>query len=384
MTTGRDLGLMLRLWLEEGVVDLEHPQGLANRLVDALGAEEGLKGPLRDLVGQPLLRRALRQEGAGQRAALEELERRLRAIYAPQVLDELLGLLEAATGLDLPLSEPDPGPGSGTPPAASAPAAPTAPPGPFQLRAQLISLGPGVALAALAALVWRWCAGEADALLFGPRGWNGGVVLVLLLAVVQALTLGPLRRLRREWPLELADAAEPRQAWRWIAAPWIHHAHGEAVLHLLLLLLILGPSPLGPAAVIFRYALTSLATALPAVLVAQRRTPEGRWDGAAGAVSALIGLGAGASLLHWRVLEYRLGEYGLGTLAVPAWVLLVVYGVLQLGLQLPRRSEHDGSRPIDRLLSCQWWWGLVLGLGWALITRLGSLLASLPALRPGS
>ncbi len=131
---------------------------------------------------------------------------------------------------------------------------------------------------------------------------------------------------------------------------------------------MLGPSPLPLADVVLRYSLTSLATAALALLVAQRRTGEGRWDGASGAVASLLALGGGASLLHWRSLAYPLGP-----IAIPAWVLLVVVGCLQLNWQLPRRSPHDRSRPIDRLLSCQWWWGTVLGLSWAVVSRLGEL-----------
>jgi hypothetical protein len=54
-------------------------------------------------------------------------------------------------------------------------------------------------------------------------------------------------------------------------------------------------------------------------------------------------------------------------------VLLLVYGALQLGWQLPRQSEDDDSRPLDRLLSSQWWWGLVLGVAWAVVNRLDTL-----------
>ncbi|MFM7674653.1 MAG: rhomboid family intramembrane serine protease [Synechococcus sp.] len=372
MGKGEELGLQIRAWQEAGVLDLDHPTALANRLNDALGAEEWLRGPVRDLASQPLLRQLLLARGSQRRSALHSLALQLESTYAPRVLHELLALLQAASGLEL--DRPDPPEASGWLPAAESPRqeVPSPPPPPTDWPEQLRLLGPGAALAALAALVWCWGAGELDRWLFEPWGWSGGVVLVVVLGLLQALALGPLRRLRRDWPLEQADATDPHQAWRWITAPWIHHANGEALLNLLLLLLLLGPSPLPLADVVLRYCLTGLATAALALLVAQRRTGEGRWDGASGAVAALLALGGGASLLHWRSLAYPLGP-----IAIPAWVLLVVVGCLQLNWQLPRRSPHDGSRPIDRLLSSQWWWGTVLGAGWAVVSRLVDLVEGL-------
>jgi len=430
MGTGRDLGLQVRGWLEAGVLDLDNGTALANRLIDGLGAEVWLSGPVRDLAAQPLLRQVLRQRGGAQRSALESLRQQLERTYAPRVLAELLELLEAASGLPLGLVAPEalpvdqptpvaqttargqgsqghapPVPGPGSPHGPTAPEAefgdlglavtepplgdslavagprgglkaprPTALTGPADLRAlarQLQPLGPGLALAFALALVWWWAALELDRRLFDGWGWSGGVALVLVLGLLQALALGPLKATRRQWPLEQADASNPHGAWRWLTAPWIHHDQREAVVNLLMLLVLLGPSPLPLADVVLRYGLTSLATLALALLVAQRRTPEGRWDGASGAISALIGLGTAASLLHWRALDYPIGRLGFG---IPAWVLLVLYGALQLAWVLPRRSAQDDSRPLDRLLSSQWWWGLVLGVGWALVSRGGELL----------
>ena len=421
MGTGRELGLQVKGWLEAGVLDLDNRTALANRLIDGLGAEVWLSGPVRDLAAQPLLRQVLRQRGGAQRSALESLRQQLERTYAPRVLAELLELLEAASGLPVGLPAPEAAPtGSaqgpqgvalpvsgpsrpnaptGTAAAATGlelavveppiddslavagprgglvgaprPAALTGPAGLGALAQQLRPLGPGLALAFALALVWWWAALELDRRLFDGWGWSGGVVLAVLLALLQALALGPLKAARRQWPLEQADATNPHGAWRWLTAPWIHHDQREAAVNLLMLLVLLGPSPLPLADVVLRYALTSLATVALALLVAQRRTPEGRWDGASGAISALVGLGTAASLLHWRSLDYPLGRLGFG---IPAWVLLVLYGALQLAWVLPRRSAQDDSRPLDRLLSSQWWWGLVLGIGWALVSRAGELL----------
>ena len=134
-------------------------------------------------------------------------------------------------------------------------------------------------------------------------------------------------------------------------------------------MIVLGNSPLQLADVILRYALTALACLLLSALCAAHWSVQRRWSGASGAISALIALGAGLSLLQWRSISY-----GLGPLAIPAWVLLLVYGALQLGWQLPRQAENETSQPWQRLLSSCWGWGLVLGLGWALITRLKDLL----------
>ena len=102
MGTGRELGLQLRSWMESGSLGLDNGQALANRLVDALGAEEGLKGPVRDLASQPLLRQLLRRRGEPSLTAVEALTSHLARTYTPAVLAELHDLIEAATGITPP------------------------------------------------------------------------------------------------------------------------------------------------------------------------------------------------------------------------------------------------------------------------------------------
>ena len=77
------------------------------------------------------------------------------------------------------------------------------------------------------------------------------------------------------------------------------------------------------------------------------------------------GLAAGSSLLQWKLLVFR----PLGV-SIPAWVLLLVVGALQLGWQLPRQQPGEASTALQRLLASSCSWGLLLGVGWALISRL--------------
>lgn len=362
MGVGHDLGEQLRAWLETDPSGLRQSRLLTNRLIDAMGANDALKGPIRDLANQPLLLQALHSQGASQRSAVASLTAQLRDTYAPAVLAELLDLIAAATGQtnEIPAV-------TATAEVNTTSASPTvATRDPAVLRqVALQGLGPGAALAASGALVFAWCGSELDRAVFEAWGWSGGMVLVLLLGLLQALAVGPFKALRRLWSLSSAQSHHPREAWRWLSQPWIHSNGLEASLNLLLLLILLGSSPLQLQDVILRYCLTALACLLPSALCAARWKVRRRWSGASGAISALVALGAGISLLHWRSISFSVGG-----LSIPAWVLLLVYGALQLGWQLPRQAEEETSQPWQRLLCSCWGWGLVLGLIWAVITRL--------------
>ena len=458
MGSGRSLGLALAGWLEAGSPGLDNGVALGNRLVDVLGAEQTLAGPVRDLARRPLLRQALAGSGTARRAALAALVVELQSTYAPAVLAELVDLLEVGLGVGglapaamgggngggsgaavAPQSAagsgvaaagrvassaqfvPQQGPGGGSfspavasgselpaavqgiqPGAVVSPAPVRSSPAPVpspgdpsrspplarrqpslnlgQVRRDFIPLGPGLALAAAMALVLAWLAGVLDRELLAPRQWSAGLVLALTLAVLQIATLpGPLRFLRRSALLDQEESAQPRLAWRWVSAPWFHHRHGEALVNVLLLLLILGPTPLALDQVVLRYTLTTLACLALAALTARRQgLRHQRWGGASGAVGSLVGLAAGLSLLHWRVIGFALGE-----ITVPAWVLLVVVGSLQLAWILPRPHPGDPGRPSQRLLASTWWWGLMLGLGWALLSWGSVLLQGWLRHRPG-
>ena len=446
MGSGRSLGLALAGWLEAGTPGLDNGVALGNRLVDVLGAEQTLAGPVRDLARRPLLRQALTGIGTARRAALAALVVELQSTYAPAVLAELVDLLEVglgvkgltpaamgggngggsgaaaagrvassaqfvrqqgpgggsfspavASGSELPAAVQALQPGAVVSPAPvrSSPAPVPSPGDPSRsprlarrrpslnlglVRRDLIPLGPGLALAAAMALVLAWLAGVLDRELLAPRQWSAGLVLALTLAGLQIATLpGPLRFLRRSALLDQEESGQPRLAWRWVSASWFHHRHGEALVNVLLLLLILGPTPLALDQVVLRYTLTSLACLCLAALTARRQgLRHQRWGGASGAVGALVGLAAGLSLLHWRVIGFELGE-----ITVPAWVLLVVVGSLQLAWILPRPHPGDPGRPSQRLLASTWWWGLMLGLGWALLSWGSMLLQGWLRHRPG-
>jgi len=371
MGQGRDLGVQLRHWLSTEPEALRSGRAISNRLIDALGAHEQLKGPIRDLAARPLLLQVLHGDGAQRSTALVSLRQQLEAVYAPAVLQELLDLLAAASGEALPEAQQDAAEDSTATPTAAATTTPASQPlergRPLQLI--LLAIGPGLALAAGGALVFTWLARELDRALFEGWGWSGGVVLVVLLGLLQALSLGPLKPLRQLWPLNEQQALQARQAWRWLGAAWIHQRGLEAALNLLLLLVFLGDSPLQLGDVVLRYCLTALATLTPAVILAAHwRLPQ-TWSGGAGPVSALIALAAGLSLLHWKEVNLTTPLF-----SVPAWVLLLVVGALQLNWQLPSRGSSPASTPMQRLLCSQWAWGLLLGLGWAVVSRVRELL----------
>ena len=233
-------------------------------------------------------------------------------------------------------------------------------------------LAPGLALAAAMALVLTWCAGVLEHRLLDPKHWSAGLILAAALALPQILTVGPLRSLRLRGLLDQETSSQPRLAWRWVSAPWLHRRQGEALLNGLLLVLILGPTPLSLDQVVLRFSLTSLACLALAVLSARRLGLRHQsWGGASGALGGLVGLAAGLSLLRWREIGFSLAG-----VIVPAWVLLVVAGSLQLAWILPKPHPDDPGTPRQRLLASTWWWGLLLGASWALLTVAQQLLES--------
>ena len=371
MGTGRDLGRQLGAALRQGTIPPDNGRALANRFGDWLGADRSLEGPLRDLASRPQFRQALNSQGLTRRRALSNLADELAQTYTPRVLGELLALLEAA--FDAPplgpiaAAEQAPPTGSGREPGLGPrrrPAGPTLRVWAGSLADDLQAIGPGMALAVAAAAVLSWLAGVVARTVPGPWTASAGLFLASWILLTQLLTLGPLRRWRRRCSLDPVRGCEPRLAWLWASSPWIHLRHGEAVLNALILLLILGSSPLSLGEAVLRYVLTSLATTGAAALCARRLgLLSPRWQGATGAVSALLALPVVLGLLQRRELSFPVGP-----IAVPAWVPFLVFGALQLRWILPRQREDDDGEPRQRLLASTWWWGLVFGASWALLT----------------
>jgi hypothetical protein len=73
-------------------------------------------------------------------------------------------------------------------------------------------------------------------------------------------------------------------------------------------------------------------------------------------VGTLVSLAAFDGLVHRQAIHL-----GSGVLQVPAWVLLLVLGALQLSWELPPQAK-ESSRPWQRLLASSWCWGNLLGL----------------------
>ncbi|MFM9048026.1 MAG: rhomboid family intramembrane serine protease, partial [Cyanobium sp.] len=333
MGKGRDIGLRLARSVQDGSAGSFSHQSLIGRMLDDLGGDTSLQGPLRDLAMRPLFLKSLQQDRVALRqSAAANLSRDLQDTYAPKVLSELLDLLEAALGVSVERQgreslDASSGVALGsTEGGAGANAGRESSRGPenrntvsrrggvspqprtntawLSLTAQ--GLGPGLALAASMALVIAWLGDEIERLWLDRL--TAAPVLVAVLLGVQALSAGPLKRWQREAPLKLEQAGDPHQLHRWISSPWIHHRHGEALLNGLMLLVILGTSPLPLGQLLLRYCLTSLATTALGVTYAYRRLTRGVWDGATGAVAALIALAAGLSVLQWRPMGFFLGQ----------------------------------------------------------------------------
>jgi hypothetical protein len=375
MGSGRRLGLQLKAWLNSQAFDVMNGAALGNRLIDALGDDDFFRGPLKDLASQPLFRQVLQQRGGGQRLSLDQLDHRLAATYAPAVLEELRDLLEAATDLTLVRVHPtgDPGESPDQPEAVvSSKEALAHRVAAGSVGADLKAISPGVLLASSSSLVLWWAAARIEGLLPGQHHGGGGLLLALAMLLLQALALGPFRWIRRQWPLDPQTAINPHQSWRWLLSPWIHQRSAEGFTQGLALVVLMTSAPAGRPllalrsldlpTVVLRYGLTVLATTALAVLVARHLQVQKTWSGASSVVGALVSFAAIDGLVHRQAIQL-----GSGVLQVPAWVLLLVLGALQLTWELPPQAK-ESSRPWQRLLASSWCWGTLLGLSVGIVS----------------
>lgn len=296
MGIGREIGEQVRHWVGSGELNSLPAQALVNRLIDAAGASRRLHGPLQDLGREPLFLQLLReQQPANARATLQALTAELGEIYSPGILTELVQLLEAAIGIP-GVSQTTPRPGS---PSASDPSliAHHWFVQPWHLARTLRPLAPGLALGAGSALVLAWFGVELERLVFDPLGWSAGIVLLLFLAAAHLLTSRLIRPWRTAGLLDRASAVNPRQAWRWVTAPWLHATDKEVLLNAVALAVVLFSTPLPLREVVLRYALTSLACLALAVQASRLCHLRRIWGGASGVVASLLSLDFTLSLI---------------------------------------------------------------------------------------
>ena len=195
MGKGREIGAQLNAWLAGGDREPLQARLLEGVLLDALGGDARLRGPVRDLALQPLLVKLLQETSpAARRSLLETLVQDLQATYAPAVLGELLDLLEAATGLPVGSRTPSE---PGSPPLSPPAMRPSAQSrrrrrrrsGSPQSWGQVVldlgedlqPLAPGLALGFANALVFLWLGDELGRLL--PVAWSSGLLLLLVLQI---------------------------------------------------------------------------------------------------------------------------------------------------------------------------------------------------------
>lgn len=361
MGIGREIGDQVRRWVGSGELNSLPPQALVNRLIDAAGASRRLHGPLQDLGKQPLFLQLLReQQPAKARATLQALTSELAEIYSSGIITELVQLLEATSGL------------SGVPQAtARSGSASTSESNlsahqffyqRWRLARTLLPLAPGLALGAGSSLVLAWFGVELDRLVFEPLGWSAGVVLLLLLASAHLLTSRLIMPWRTAGLLDRASAVDPRKAWRWVTAPWLHESDKEALLNAVVLAVVFFNTPLPLREVVLRYALTSLACLALAVQASRWCHLRRIWGGASGVVASLLSFDSTLSLLRWQEQGFEMGP-----LRIPVWVLLWSWVTIQMAWSLPRRHTGDRTKAWQRVVTSCWFWGLAIGAMWGVV-----------------
>ena len=367
MGIGREIGEQVKYWSSNGDLINLPPQALANRLIDAAGSSLRLRGPLHALGLDPLFQQLLYEtRPAKSRALLQSLTSELAELYTPSILAELNDLLAAASGLVVSQSIHG---GRKTLTAGGLAIAyaywctPI-----WRLVCTFRQLAPGFALAASSSLVLSWLGGELDRVLFKNMGWSSGTVLLLILVLLQLLTRWGIKPWRSLVLLNRSSAVDPRRAWRWVAAPWVHASNKEALINIFTMGIMICSSPLSLPDQVLRYSLTSLTCIGIAVQCSRWFHIRRTWGGASGFTAMLVSLNATLSFLHWQEFNFNLG-----LMRVPAWVLLWSYIAIQLVRTTPRQHAGDRSGAWQRVASSPWAWGLPLGVIFGLVNWLQSL-----------
>ena len=368
MGIGREIGEQVKYWSSSGDLINLPPHALANRLIDAAGSSLRLRGPLHALGLDPLFQQLLKEtRPAKSRTLLQSLTSELAELYTPSILAELSDLLAAASGLVISQSTPSERKtltASGLALAYAYWCTSI-----WRLVYTFRQLAPGFALAASYSLVLAWFGGELERVLFKNLGWSSGTVLLLILVFLQLLTRWGILPWRSLSLLNRSSAVDSRQAWRWVAAPWVHASDKEALINIFTMGIMICSTPLSLPDLVLRYSLTSLTCIGIAVQCSRWCHIRRMWGGASGFTAMLVSFNATLSLLHWQEFNFNLGP-----MRVPAWVLLWSYIAIQLARTMPRQHAGDRAGAWQRVACSPWAWGLPLGVIFGSVNWLQAIL----------
>ena len=373
MELSRRLGNQVSKWVEDDPQLSKNTQHLSNRLKDFLGPEAStLRGPLTDIVNQPLFHQTLLLTGSRRSLAANELQKYIQNTYSASVSLQLEYFLESATGIALTkaidhVDEPNKNNNSKES---------------LQYSNQLIgdhfkkfgfnalgtlnAFSAGIGLSFAFAMVFAWLGGEIDRLGIGELGLGCGFLIGFLgLIELSRVKISRLYNMFSGWMINSLEVDRREKVWKWIGHPYVHASAKEGVLNILILIIILGGATLPLSEVLLRFNLTSLACLIGAASCARNFGIAKVWGGASGSVAALISLDSCLSLFENKTLVFDIGWT-----SFPAWVLFVINSSLQLTWQLEQRGQDSGKGFFQRILSSTFAWGTILGFLWAVFTFL--------------
>ena len=371
MAQASELGKQISQWVKDDPRLSKNTQLLLNRMKDLLGSEsDEIRGPLIDIITQPLFHESLALNGASKDLAANELQKYIRNTYSHSICLQLKSFVEAASGVVV-IKNVDPAYNVGNKTDSR------------ELLRQANNLvkiniksvvgktyeyfhlyAPGIAVSAAFALVFAWLGGEIDRFKFGKLSQGCGL-LILLLGIVELSRFVKLkvRNKTDKFMINSLEVTKPSYAWKWISHPFVHANAKEGVINIFILLIILGGTPLPLSEVLLRFNLTSLACLIGAASCAKKFEIAKVWSGASGSVAALISLACCLSLFENRPLAFDVGW-----ISVPAWVLLVINSSLQMQWQIDQRAQNTGKYFSHIVLSSTFAWGTILGSLWAVFT----------------